>query len=431
MNPSRALPLQHRRLIICLACVPAMDAVVNQLSNGLQLTLGPVSLLQVLRSFLVVCFVMIVVWQIRRDASSLSRIPIAACAAMLLLLIVVSKEFVLSGSLAAGSAVAYGQMAYWVLLWVVVALVCRDRAQAIVLLRGLAAGALITAGSVVLGYFYGGLNYYDEATVHSSSGWFDTAKMITGLLVCGTIVLLYLGHASKSWLSPLLAIFCCVACMLTYARAGSVALAAVVLWLVVWTVHNFAFNRWRSLNRFLVMTAVLSCAVVLVVPADSLFSRWGDVSDSDQAGSGRATIWRVARAAYADGSAAQQALGRGYSSMSELLLTGYGDDVKHTHNDMLDMLLVGGAAGAVFLVLFVGTLGSATVQRSIWTLEGGASLAVLIDYLCHSQLTGQIWGTDAMTYYVIAITCFSVVGASVRASAPATSFALKTHAIAC
>ena len=414
MLVNTAPPIRHRTLLRVLATIPLVDCLLNQLSNALHLTLGPLSLLQGFRGTLLLCFITICARQLYREPGAGARIPRPAIAAFFLLMLILSKELVLTGTIAQDDAVAYGQMIYWVLLWIVVSLLCTEAAQANILLRGLAAGAVLTAASVIVGYGYGGLNYYEDDAVRSSSGWFDTAKMITGILVSGSVVLLYLGRNSKSWLTALLALFCCGAAILTYARAGTVAMAVVLLWLIGWAIHNSKSLHWRSLRLFLVGALVASATVAMFVPTETLFARWSDVSDSDKAGSGRATIWRIAAQRYVDGSTAELLLGRGYHVMSDLLLTDYGDDVKHTHNDALDMLLVGGAAGACFLLLFISDWATRITRMSIWSIEGAAALAVLIDYLCHAQFTGQIWGTDAMSYYVVGMTSFCAIGASIK-----------------
>jgi hypothetical protein len=103
-------------------------------------------------------------------------------------------------------------------------------------------------------------------------------------------------------------------------------------------------------------------------------------------------------------------MGNGYNAMSESLFNGYGDDVKHTHNDTLDMLLVAGLLGASWLLTMLIYWARQIVRISFWSLEGAAAGAILLNYLCHSQLTGQLWGTDAMSYYIIALSAFSVLG---------------------
>jgi hypothetical protein len=91
--------------------------------------------------------------------------------------------------------------------------------------------------------------------------------------------------------------------------------------------------------------------------------------------------------------------------MSEMLLRNYGDDIKHTHNDMLDALLVSGLVGALWLTGLIASFAHRVLLSNISTVEGAAGIAIVLTYICHSLLTGQIWGTDAMTYYTLSLTC--------------------------
>jgi O-antigen ligase len=406
--PTSAVP--NRKLLYALAAIPFFDCIFNQLNNAFQISFGGLSLLQVLRGYAVVIFIAISLWSVLRDRSGVARIPWPAAAALLLIGVFITKELVATGTMAMASIGAYGQMAYWVMFWITVSLLCQEPEQAEIILRGLAVGATPTALSVMLGFVFGGLNYYEDDAVNSSAGWFDTAKMITGVLVTGGLVLLYLGRKKSGWLYSLLASFCFLACVLTYARAGWVALAAVILWLPVWAVLFSRRNEWRWVKRFLVLALAAGLLVPAVVNTDKLFARWNDVQDEDKAGSGRATFWKVAVNGYIDGTPAQQALGYGYSAMSDMLFLNYGADIKHTHNDMLDMMLVGGVPGACWLLFLIGTLGWRICRTSIRSVEGGAGVAILLAYLFHGQFTGQLWGTDAMSYYMLSLASLYTIG---------------------
>jgi hypothetical protein len=405
-----------RKLLIGIAVIPVIDCVCNQLNNALHLQLGPVSFLQALRTLLLLAFIIISARALGRDPSIVSRIPIPAMGAFIILGIAMSKELLATGALSMESIGAYGQMAYWITLWITVSILCREPIQAELLLRGLAVGACLTAVSVIVGLLAGAGNYYKDDSVQASAGWFDTAKMITGVLVVGGVITLYLGRNSRSWIPPLSAGLCFVACILTYARAGSAALAVVLIWLVLWRVFISRRSEARMLNRFLAL-ALLGCmASPLVINTTALLARWGDVGHSDKAGSGRATFWKIAVDAYSAEDVPQQTFGIGYKAMSEMLFRDYGDDIKHTHNDMLDLLLVGGFAGAVWLASLVGVFAWTAFMPSPRGAAGAAAIAIVLSYLCHSQLTGQIWGTDAMTYYTVGLTCLSRMTMAERVS---------------
>jgi hypothetical protein len=396
-----------RKVLIAIAVIPSIDCICNQLNNALQIHLGPVSFLQAIRAFLLLAFAVIGVRALWRNPSHAVRIPLPAIGAAIILGMAVSKELLGTGALSMESLGAYGQMAYWVMLWTTVSILCWNRAQAELLLKGLAAGACLTAVSVVIGLVAGAGNYYKDDSVQASAGWFDTAKMITGVLVVGGVITLYLGRNSRSWIPTLAAGLCFVACILTYARAGSVALIVVIAWLVFWRFFICCRGEGRWLNRFLILVLAGCILAPLAVNMHALLARWSDVGNSDKAGSGRATFWKVAVTAYVAEDVPQQTFGIGYKQMSEMLFRDYGDDIKHTHNDMLDLLLVGGFVGAIWLISLVGAFAWRALLPSPRSAAGAAAVAVVLGYLCHSQLTGQIWGTDAMTYYTVGLTCLS------------------------
>ena len=402
-------PRQRLRLFYALASLPFIDCVCDQLNNALHLTLGPISLLQALHGSLMLAFAFICLRAAYRDPSRLWRIPLPAAGALLLLAMASTKELVVVGTLSFASIGPYGQMAYWVMLWIMVAMTCDEAHEAEILLRGLAVGALATAASVFLGFVFGAQNYYQTDAVSSSAGWFDTAKMVTGVLVTGGVVILYLGRKYGGWLAPALACTCFAACILTYARAGSVALGGVLLWLPLWAMLFGRNGRRQWVSRFLVLALVGGALSLAVAGPSKLFARWGDVKQGDQAGSGRAAFWKIAADNYLAATPATQALGRGYGAMAEMLFRDYGMNIKHTHNDLLDMLTVGGLAGACWLGLFITSLFWRVARSHIASVEGAAGMAILLNYLLHSQFTGQLWGTDAMSYYMVSLACLSVL----------------------
>ena len=390
----------NRKILIWLATIPAIDCICNQLNNALKLNLGPLSLLQLMRGVLIVIFVLIIARELSHNWSNIARIPVPALGSVAILGIAASKELIVTGGLSMNSLGAYGQMLYWVLLWTAVSILCHRPEHRDIILRGLVWGACLTAVSVILGLFLGATNYYKDDSVISSAGWFDTAKMITGPLVVGGIVVLYLARDKGSWASCFGAGLCFFACVLTYARAGSVALVLVLLWFLVWRVFVARDGAGRWLNRFLIVVVGACILVPVTVDMSRLLARWGD-----KGGSGRATFWTVAVDAYIIETVPAQAFGIGYNSMSEMLLRNYGDDIKHTHNDMLDALLVAGFAGALWLTGLTGSFARRALLSPISSAEGAAGIAIVLTYICHALLTGQIWGTDAMTYYTLSITC--------------------------
>ena len=398
-------PTLARPIVYGLAALPLFDCVVDQLNNTFHISIGPLSLLQVINGPLLLFFLAALCWALLKDGSSIRYIPLPVTGALLMLGVACTEELVRTGSLSVASIGPYGQMLYWVLLWAVVAVFFRRREDANVLLRGLAAGAIGTAFSVFLGFVFGTKQYYGADAVVSSAGWFDTAKMITGLLITGGVILLYLGRNGHRMLCAFLAWFCFTACVLTYARAGWVAAGAVIVWLALWAGLASTRSRRHWLMPFLGLALLVGLVVPLTVGPEKLLSRWSDVGQGEQAGSGRATFWKMAYDQYLDAPYSRQVFGRGYEAMAEMLLREYGMDIRHTHNDLLDMLTVAGLCGAAWLLLLICTLFRQVVRSSLMSIEGAAGMAIWLTYVVHGQLTGQLWGTGVMTYYTISLVC--------------------------
>lgn len=398
------------KLVYALAAIPLADCILNQIYNAFHISFGGLSLLQLLRGYMVLIFLGLCLWSMLRDRSCITRTPVAGACALFLIAVFITKELVVTGSLSLASLAAYGQWAYWIMFWIAGSFFCRTAKDAEIILRGLATGAVATGVSVMLGFALGGVNYYQDDAVSSSAGWFNTAKMITGVLVTGGVVLLYLGRRKAGWVYPTTASFCFIACVLTYARAGAVALGVVLVWLPAWTLLFGREGKQRWTARFLILAVSAGLLLPAVISPEKLFARWNDFQDSDKAGSGRATFWKVAISGYLDGTAEQQALGYGFGAMSDMLFLNYGTDIKHTHNDMLDMMLVGGIPGACWLLLLLGSLLFRIRRTSLRSIEGGAGFAILLTFVVHGQFTGQLWGTDAMTYYMLSLTALYTIG---------------------
>ncbi|HEY4086004.1 MAG TPA: O-antigen ligase family protein [Bryobacteraceae bacterium] len=391
--------------VYLLAALPVCDCILNQVNTAFEFTLGPLSMLQAVRSALLVLLGAIALWRLSRDQVKLTGFHFCGFAGLAFLGIAISRELLVSGSVSMPSVGSYGQLAYWLVLGMVAASICETRRHAITILYGVAAGALASAASIELGSLVGGLNPYASDNVSASVGWFNTAKTITGVLLTGSVVLLYLGRKSRSWWPTLLACFCIAASVMTFARAGVVALIAAMIWFACWFLRFHGSRRKTWLSRMLLVALVAACCAPIFVHSASWQSRWEDIDDSSQAGSGRATFWRIALNAYASGQTAEQAFGFGYEGMAERLFQDYGDDIKHTHNDLLDSMMVGGLVGVLWFGLWISWLAAKTLSLPLSSPEGAAAVAVLLIYLCHSQFTGQLFGTDSMASYVVTLAC--------------------------
>jgi O-antigen ligase len=398
-----------RPAVYILACIPGVDCILNQLNTAFHITIGQMSILEAVRAPMLVTLIIVCIWRMVSRGLPLSTIPLSARTAVLLVGIVTAKEAFDTGFIAFSSINCYGQLLYWLALWSCVQIECRSAAEATVILRGLVIAALITAGSVAYGYFAGGPNPYLDDGVIASAGWFTTAKTITGVLSTGAILLLYLGSRSDLFRYPLLAVVCCVCCVLTYARAGQVALVAAVLWIVIWYVANASATGAKTLFRFIAaMTLIAAVSLPVMLRSQSFVARWQDIHDTEEGGSGRAGFWRIAVEEYGTANIAQICIGFGYSQMDQMLFKDTGANIHHTHNDLLDVMLLGGICGIAWWIGLMGTFVRNAV-REIRSVEGMAAMGIIVIFAFHGQLTGQLMGTDAMVMYSSGMACLSII----------------------
>ncbi len=404
------------RTTYLLALLPVTDCILNQINTALHISLGSLSLLQAVRLPLLVVLLAICM---RHLFTNPSRLPLVIWLTPLMLLMFVIKEYLYTGTIAFSSLGSYGQLLYWIVFWAAIRLECRTRRQANLLLAGMGAGALLSAVSILGGFAVGGLNPYADDGVNASAGWFNTAKTVTGVLLTGACILLYRGRSSHSWGYPLLACLCFLSCVLTYARAGQVAAVLVWLWLALWCILKRPSLTGQTTRRFVLLAAVLAMASLpVLLRSGSFVNRWQDLEDHDKGGSGRAEFWPVAIEEFRSAEPAEKLFGFGYDHMATMLYKDYGADIRHTHNDVLDAMLLGGMCGMAWWVLLICSL-IAAIAPSLRTYEGMAGFGIVLAFICHGQLTGQLLGTDAMTAYVLGISCLGILG-ELRANVPSS-----------
>jgi O-antigen ligase len=309
--------------------------------------------------------------------------------------------------------IPYVQMAYWVTVWYAAQVWIRDGSNARTVLKGLMTGAVITAASVCYAYMAGVDNsVYEIEGVKASSGFFVSGKGIAGTLVVGGLTAAYLGIARRPWRYAFAAVFCFGACVLTYARAGFVALCLTLLWLVIWATLFHFHSEGRWVRRLVVVACVGAALLITNIGVTDLSRRWSDLKDPNRAGSGRLQIWAAAAESFSQATVTEQFAGRGYEGMVDVIEGKIGNRI-HTHNDVLDMLVMGGMMGIVVLLLVFGTLAAQIVRAPTRCPEFAAAAAVLLGCVCQAILTGQLFMPDVMTYYVLAITALLVSTAPV------------------
>ena len=112
-------------------------------------------------------------------------------------------------------------------------------------------------------------------------------------------------------------------------------------------------------------------------------------------------------------------LGVGYSGMRDAMLhEGMGGNRKHTHSDVLDILLAFGFLGllgwAAVHYAMIQTVRAAPRGSTEYALAGG----IYVVFLVESLLTGQVFGTATMVVYLGAITGLGAGGESAAGAYP-------------
>lgn len=326
----------------------------------------------------------------------------------------ICKEVLETGSVELENVTHYVQIIYWLEVWLLATLAFDTPYRRRLALMCVVAAALMSSISIFHGYLTGTSLTYEYQQITASTGLFNSGKGVAGVLVVSGIISAYLLRERANVTGVVIACLMFAAAFLTYARAGLVALCAALLTIGAWSLAicpHAAAARWA--RRLLAGCVLLGVIGYLLVGTADLTSRWADMMDPDQAGSGRITFWKVALNSFWDASLAEQILGRGYVGMYAVMQSGYGMRI-HTHNDLLDMLLVGGVMGVVCLSVFWATLIARLRLLRPASAEYGAGLAILTGFFAQSLLTGQIFDPSTMAVYVIAFVCVTAVHSQSR-----------------
>ncbi|KPK84460.1 MAG: hypothetical protein AMJ81_05410, partial [Phycisphaerae bacterium SM23_33] len=321
--------------------------------------------------------------------------------------VAVSLAFrLLGGPLPLEDLVAGLQVAYWLVLWPTVLVVCRSDADCRRVLAGVALAGVYAALSVIYFYVVGGQAASPYPDIAASAGGLHTAKGLGGILITGCVCAAWLSGRRFKLLGSLAVVVCLAGLFLTYQRAGLVAMLLALAWLAVWYLvggRSRPDADWAG--RLLVVAGVALVAILAVIGTSDLQKRWQDLPDLDKAGSARIAFWRVALEHYGALSPAEKVFGIGYAALAEAMANLYGSRI-HTHSDVLDVLVMFGLLGLGF---WLGV--QVAALRMIWRCRSAgplfaASLAVYLVMLSEGVLTGQILAPHVMGVYLMSLACW-------------------------
>jgi len=400
MNETR--PRTRVRPSVLLASIPVFDALINQLSTA-EISLGPFSLMQAARGAELALLVILGVWavahrpRIDRAFGGLVAVSVVALACMVL------SEVRKYGTIDQVSIVGVIQIAFILVLWTAVSALCRQPKDCRMILIGIAAGALISALSVIVIFLrqervteaYGG--------IMATSGLFFSAKYLVGSWIVGGFIWMYLPLKRWHLLGVLSAGICFLAIFATYNRTGQLCLAMSVCWVGYWQWrqgNGGPDSRWA--RQLLLLSLVAAVAFLLFVGTTNLAQRWSDLADSDTAGSGRLLLWAISTLWALNAHIADLISGIGFRGMYDVIEAATGLRI-HTHSDVFDLLMIAGLTGLLMYAVFVKSLWTVIKRQDRSSPAHAIGVTAFLTFLFSSLLTGQITQPTAMATYVLAI----------------------------
>ena len=410
-SPSRRPPTRPGRFTdLYLAAIPIVDVVLNEAGNVSGVRLLGLSVFQVVRGPLLLLSLALLAPALSRA----TRREFRAVSVVFLYPLALASSAVFEAAsrwaVQPETVIAVLQSFYWVTVLALVLLRAERAETSRTLENGILLGGTLAAASVLAAFVVGGgeENLYRMSGVDASWGWFLTMKGLTGQLLVASVVAYMVGRERRARWAYAVSGGCAVASFLTYSRTGLVALALGSVWLLVTRRRRRIFILARDLAVVgLTAYVVLSIPRVQSVLSDNLATRWRDVLDEGmraegRSGSGRATLLPDSFGAFVSGDAGEIWMGRGFAGMLDAVeKAGY---IRiHTHNDPLDVLLVGGIVGFVALALLLVTTWRRLMppysNRSHWRY----SFALVLVWAAHAIFTGQLWLPDAMCWYVLGL----------------------------
>lgn len=392
------------RSVLVLAAVPVIDAVINQINTIYQPPIGPFSMLQVARGTLLAVILGIAVAGGRppdRVSRAVGRVVLIVT---ICLATFVVREFSVRGELLMSTLVPSTQIVYCLLMWYVATCSIRDPKSGAAVIKGLLLGAVLTAASVYYGYATGMATVpYTLVGATASSGFFVSGKGIAGTLDAAALLAAYFSYRRRTWPLLAIALLCLGASFLTYARAGLVALGAALTWLAIWSIGTRLKSQSSWVRRLLLAIACGVGILICTVGTGDLARRWSDLQNPEKAGSGRLVLWSAALERFYEGSPSEQLIGNGFQSMYEFTYGLVGAAI-HTHNDVVDMLFVGGVVGLLALALVYAGVVVQIRSSAIRSPEAATAVAVLVVLMYQGFFTGQLLLPDVMANYFLAIT---------------------------
>jgi hypothetical protein len=206
-----------------------------------------------------------------------------------------------------------------------------------------------------------------------------------------------------------------------------VALAVSLVWLLAWSIGTGSTARSSWARRLIIATLCGATILVYTIGTADLVRRWSDIENTNSAGSGRLLLWRVSVEEFLTATATEQLFGRGVQGMVDMMYNSVGAPLS-SHNDVMEMLVIGGVAGVFVVGLILAGLIIQIRPARLASPEFATAVAILLTCCCQMFFTGQLGLPDVMTFYLLGITAVLACARS-RPSAAVmpTAMAVRTR----
>jgi len=285
----------------------------------------------------------------------------------------------------------YFKVIFGLLLWYYASCLTRSQESARRLLQSILLGALISAGWVLICYFFGiGGAHYAAAGVTATAGSEGASgKGMAGFLLPAVAGAIFLALREGSHWWAMGASLLLAAVFVTFDRSAQVAFMAGLSWMVIWWV-GLARPRPRTKAILPLVCIIFALGSIYFAHrgSEELVARWTRDFDRGEIGSGRETFYATAWNWFCqDSSVTDFCFGMGFGNIYDLMFAGSGI-YRHTHSDLFDMLLIGGLVGLALYLLLFYTIASLGRGLPVGSTEFAILGTLLISFGVMSLFTG-------------------------------------------
>ncbi|MHC4123598.1 MAG: O-antigen ligase family protein [Planctomycetota bacterium] len=394
--------------VYILGLLPILDMIVGQVHGLLDPHIGTLSIGQVYHGVILLFMLVILSSRLRSFPRNYQFVLISSVFfAVVIILPLVCSLFENGNSLE--NFVSTGQIIYWLVFWLTFFVVCRKPLDCHIVLTGIILAGVYASLSVLYFYITESAKSSGYTEIKSSFGGWNTAKTLTGPIITSAFAALWMCRKKFKKIGIMAFFICTIGLMLTYQRAGQVAIVAAALWLLLWYImfgRRTGDSVWTV--KPIVLISLIAVLAFTMVGISDFTKRWEDTVnfDFEEAGSTRLTLWTIAANAYKDLDLIYQLSGIGFESTLDKVASGLASGARrHTHSDWFDIPLMFGVFGIIGWVILNLAILRIIFSCGLYSAEFAVGMAIFLILIIESFFTGQMLAPHAMSFYLITISC--------------------------